>query len=289
MVSIIVPVFNRLDCTRQCTDAILAHTQDIPYEIILVDNASTDGTSTHLATLSDPARVITNTVNRGFACACNQGAAAARGDVLVFLNNDTQVLPHWLSPLIETLADETVGMVGNRLVYPDGRIQHAGVIFVLWAEQSRFFFDHVFRGFNGQDPRVCLANEFQMVTGACMAMRQRDFVDLKGFDERYWNGLEDIDLCARVGVSGKKIVYQPASCVIHAESQSGPERHAKLAQNNELLGQTWGGKLCPDFVIKGQEVCLGSALKIKAYRGNHTEQTLAEMLTFIHNKYLRSQ
>lgn len=99
VVSIVIPVFNRLDCTQPCIEAIFACTPELPYEIILVDNGSTDGTPAYLETLTDPIHVLRNPVNRGFACACNQGAAAAQGDHLIFLNNDTEVRPHWSPPL----------------------------------------------------------------------------------------------------------------------------------------------------------------------------------------------
>src|SRR4051794_32470954 len=127
LVSIVIPTFNNLDLTVGCLDAIRRTTTETEREVIVVDNGSNDGTREWLARQPD-VQAILNEENRGFAKACNQGADAARGEAVLFLNNDT--IPHdgWLEALVAPLADPQVGVVGAKLLYADGTIQHAGVV-----------------------------------------------------------------------------------------------------------------------------------------------------------------
>ncbi|MCP9473460.1 MAG: glycosyltransferase, partial [Nitrospira sp.] len=119
--SIIIPVYNNLELTKQCLTALASATTGVDYEVILVDNGSTDGTTAFLQTLQGEVQVIRNEENRGFAKACNQGAKAARGKYLVFLNNDTIPQPNWLGPLVQEVEEHPeVGVVGSKLLYPDG-------------------------------------------------------------------------------------------------------------------------------------------------------------------------
>ena len=118
--SIIIPVFNRLQLTKQCLDAIIANTPQNLYEVIVVDNASTDGTKNYLSSLNDAfIKIITNKMNLGFAKACNQGAQAASTEYILFLNNDTEPQKGWLQPLIDILVnDSTVAAAGSKLLFP---------------------------------------------------------------------------------------------------------------------------------------------------------------------------
>ncbi|MEP6742091.1 MAG: glycosyltransferase family 2 protein, partial [bacterium] len=127
--SIIIPVFNKAEFTLGCINSLLQEINLNETEIIVVDNASTDETPEMLSILGDLVRVIRNEENRGFVDACNQGAAVARGQFLVFLNNDTKVLPGWLDHLLTTIENRrSVGAVGSMFLYPDGSIQEAGAI-----------------------------------------------------------------------------------------------------------------------------------------------------------------
>ena len=129
MCSIIIPVFNRVELTQQCLTHLAQVTSDPSFEVIIVDNASSDGTPEFLRTLEGDIQVIRNEENRGFAKACNQGAALARGKYVVFLNNDTIPQPGWLSSLVEEVeSHEQVGIVGSKLLCPNNTIQHAGVV-----------------------------------------------------------------------------------------------------------------------------------------------------------------
>jgi GT2 family glycosyltransferase len=284
-VSIVVPVFNRLAYTRRCLDAVKQHSGDPPPELIVVDNGSSDGTDAYLKQCVDSVVTLTQEENRGFACACNQGAHAAAGDYLLFLNNDTRVEPNWLAPLTGTLADASVGTVGSRLVYPDGGIQHAGVIMVQRRDEGRLFFDHVFRHVDGQSSCVRVPCEFQAVTGACLLVRREEFLALGGFDEAYWNGVEDIDFCLRVREAGQHVVYQPASLVVHDESQSGPERFSGTDQNNQRFAQKWRRKLVADFIVDEGDVTAGSAGVVQAY-GSADNAVQEAIRTFARDAYL---
>ncbi|MDY6954037.1 MAG: glycosyltransferase, partial [Thermodesulfobacteriota bacterium] len=214
--SIIIPAFNQLAYTKQCLEALFKNTPEEMYELIVVDNGSTDGTKAFLTTLGQRATIITNGKNLGFARACNQGARAASGKYLIFLNNDTLPLPCWLEEMVELAErDETVGIVGSKLLFPDGTIQHAGVVV-----SGNGLPYHLHRGCPGDMPCANKQRSFQIVTAACMLISRDLFFDIKGFDEGYVNGCEDIDLCLKVGESKRRVVYNPKSVLVHFEGKT---------------------------------------------------------------------
>jgi GT2 family glycosyltransferase len=250
MTTIVIPVFNQCGFTRKCLEALGAYTPDREaFEVTVVDNGSTDQTKDYLhhAVQTYPfLRVLTNAQNLGFARACNQGAWAATGDYLVFLNNDTEVQPGWLTPLIGTLdRDPQVGAVGSLLLNMDGTIQSAGMYlvdchktgmpFMMWMYGSGTLVDQA--GAYHQ-ARVC-----PMVCGACLATRRRLFSELGGFDEGFVNGHEDVDLCLRCGERGFLVVYQPASIVLHYGSPDRTERFRCHAENRARLLARWRGRI----------------------------------------------
>lgn len=248
--SIVIPTFHQVAYTTACLVALAENTGD-DYEVIIVDNASSDGTEELLQRLDGDVVIIRNPVNRGFAVACNQGAAAAQADVVVFLNNDTEPGPGWLEPLLAVLdARPEVGAVGSRLLFPDGLVQHAGVVVV---EDGRPGGEplgavHALYRRPADDPEVCLPRDVQVVTGACLAVRREVFHDVGGFDEGYWNGNEDVDLCFAIGAAGHTVAYEPASVLVHHESVSGPERFVRAAENVERLKRKWWGRVVPDVL-----------------------------------------
>ncbi|MGH7258803.1 MAG: glycosyltransferase, partial [Nitrospiraceae bacterium] len=234
--SIIIPVYNRAELTRQCLTALAAVTEGASYEVIFVDNGSTDETAALLDSLGGDVRVVRNTDNLGFAKACNQGAAIAKSRYLVFLNNDTVPVGGWLTPLlheVETHAE--VAVVGSKLLYADDTIQHAGVAF------SRDWFTpyHLYKGFPRDSAAVSRRRELQCVTAACMLVRKDMFDAVQGFDEGYRNGFEDVDLCLKIRAQGGKIIYQPQSVLYHLESQT-PGRKLHEEANSRRLVQRWG-------------------------------------------------
>ena len=164
-----------------------------------------------------------------FAENCNEGAADATEDILIFLNDDT--MPHvgWLPPLLDAFRDPEVGIVGARLLYPDGRIQHAGVYFdapggILTAHN---YLDDLESG------------DRDAVTGACLAIRADLFRACDGFDEGFDNGYEDVDLCLRVRAGGWRIRYCAESTLTHYESQSGADRWRSVGANVQRLQDLW--------------------------------------------------
>ena len=192
-------------------------------------------------------KAIMNQKNLGFARACNQGAKAAKGKYLLFLNNDTIPQPHWLEEMVRTAeSDKNVGIVGNKLLYPDGTIQHAGV--VVWKNRRPY---HIYKDCPGDLPAANIERDYQIVTAACMLVRKEMFDDVGGFDERYFNGLEDVDLCLKVGQKNKRVVYNPKSVVIHLESQT-EGRQDYMDANRVLFEQTWRDKIRQDdlFYLK---------------------------------------
>ena len=234
-VSIVIPVFNKADLTKQCLIHLAEATKGAEYEVIVVDNHSTDETSAFLAGLGGDVQVIRNDENLGFAKACNQGARAARGKYLLFLNNDTIPLDNWLAPLMEELEhNNRAAVVGSKLLYENGTIQHAGVAF------SRVWFTpyHVYSGFPADAPCVNSRREFQSITAACMMVRRDVFEAVGGFDEGYRNGFEDVDLCLKIREQGWQLIYRPDSVLYHLESQT-PGRKAHDRENAKRLVERW--------------------------------------------------
>jgi len=240
--SIIIPVFNNLSLTNQCLESIWEHT-DVPYEINVVDNGSSDGTKDYLHRVEDArgVRVISNHANLGFAKACNQGARAAQGDYLVFLNNDTIVQPGWLEELAACAGkDPKIAVVGAKLLYPDGTIQHAGVVF-----NHDKLVHHIYKLFDPDHPAVNKEREFQVVTAACALVKKDLFFKAGGFDENYLNGLEDVDLCFKLREQGYKVVYNPRAVAYHLESKT-PGRFDRDRENSRLFRLKWHDKIVPD-------------------------------------------
>jgi len=231
--SIIILTFNGLELNKKCIDSILQNTEG-DFEIIVVDNDSQDGTVKYLKSLSDKQiRVIFNKENTGFARGNNQGAKRAIGDILVFLNNDTEVTRGWLLPLQNTLASKEISIAGPKLLYPDGKIQHAGVAFT-----DKGMPRHIYRRFDSNFPPANRKKEYQAVTGACLAIKKEIFDRVGGFDEKYINGLEDVDLCFKVRKSGFRVMYCPKSVVVHHESV-GKDRFKYLYRNIEYYQSKW--------------------------------------------------
>jgi GT2 family glycosyltransferase/Flp pilus assembly protein TadD len=234
MVSIIIPVFNNLALTQSCLESIARIPKAVMLEIIVVDNASNDGTAEFLTAeqTAGNIRCLTNRQNQGFAQACNQGAQAANGSLLVFLNNDTRVTPGWIDAMAQAAAQPEVGVVGAKLLYANNTIQHAGIGWINGVP------DHPHRHTEANAPDVSQFRELDMVTGACLMISRELFVQLAGFDELYQNGVEDIDLCLRARAAGLKVVYEPKAVVYHLEGQSAG-RFSHVNENLKMFFNRW--------------------------------------------------
>jgi GT2 family glycosyltransferase len=214
-------------------------------ELVLVDNASPDDTGELLDAWEDRATVVRNPRNLNFAGGCNVGARAASAPMLVFLNNDMEFVPGTIEAVAATAAEPEVGIAGARLLFPDGTIQHAGVI---WGanEVGPAMPHHVLHHEAGDMAAARAVLDLDGVTGACLAIRRELFLELGGFDEAYLNGLEDIDLCLRVRSRGLRIVYRGDVCLIHHESVTRGIDLEQAAHNDAVFQARWGEVTGPD-------------------------------------------
>ena len=245
LVSIIVPTRDRWSLLQQCLRSIEEKTSYARYEIILLDNDSTEpDTLRGLNAIADKWRVYPYPGPFNFSALNNFGAAQARGDYFVFLNNDTQVVePDWLTAMLEQAQRPEVGAVGARLHYPDGRIQHAGLVLGVGGVA-----DHAFKGLPGDSfTYFAFANvvrNVSAVTAACMMVSRRAFEEINGFDERLQVALNDVDLCLRLCQRGYLIVYTPFALLYHHESGTRGRLHPPT--DEELVWTVWG-----DLIRKG--------------------------------------
>ena len=227
VVSIIVPTYNQFEYTYNCLQSILKNSGDIRYEVIVADDCSTDLTK-ELAQLVTGITVIHNRDNLRFLLNCNNAAKNAKGRYILFLNNDTQVQANWLSPLVELIEkDERIGMVGSKLIYPDGRLQEAGGI--LWGDGHAWNYGH---GQNPAQPEFNYVKEVDYISGAAIMIRADLWREIGGFDEYFAPSYcEDSDLAFTVRKHGYKVMYQPLSVVVHFEGMSnGTDIHSGLKQ-----------------------------------------------------------
>jgi GT2 family glycosyltransferase len=239
LVSIIIPTRDRWALLDQCLRSIEERTSHAPYEILVLDNGTTEPQAlAGLDQLSRRWRVYRCPGPFNFSALNNLGAAEARGEHLVFLNNDTQVVtPDWLTALLEHAERPEVGAVGARLHYPDGRIQHAGLVLGVGGVA-----DHAFKGLPGD--RIMhfglpdTVRDVSAVTAACMMVPRRAFDAVGGFDERLQVALNDVDLCLRLRARGYRIVYTPFAVLYHHESSTRGRLHPP--QEEELVWSVWG-------------------------------------------------
>jgi GT2 family glycosyltransferase len=214
--SIVIPVYNHFAHTLACLRALAEHPPHASCEVIVVDDGSSDETTTALPQVAH-LHYHRRATNGGFIAACNDGASLARGDVLVFLNNDTVPQPGWLDALLQTFeSNPDVGLAGAQLLYPDGRLQEAGG--VVFADGSGWNYG---RFGSPADPRYGYLRDADYASGAAIAIPRTLFAQVGGFDTRYAPAYyEDTDLAFAVRAAGKRVVYQPAARVVHDEGTS---------------------------------------------------------------------
>lgn len=217
LVSIIIAVHNNWAYTYNCLLSVHNHTHEIEYEIILVNDYSTDLTAENVKSISN-ITYLENPKNLGFLKSCNRGAKAAKGKYVCFLNNDTQVRPLWLFNMIAIFNNNPhTGLVGSKLIYPYGLLQEAGGLVNHQGEPSNYG--------RYKDPEICKYNylrETDYCSGASITLLRVDFEALNGFDEQFAPAYyEDTDLCFSIRYRlHKKVYYQPLSQVIHFEGIS---------------------------------------------------------------------
>lgn len=241
VVSVVVPVHGQLAYTLNCLDALLSHRSRHPFEVIVVDDCSADASREWLPRVRGIRRYARE-ANGGFIQSCNDGARQARGQWLVFLNNDTRVVAGWLDALIDSFASlADAELVGSKLFYPDGSLQEAGCI--IWRDGSAWNFG---RNDDPGKPEFCYARPVDYVSGASIAISRAVWEEIGGFDLRYAPAYaEDSDLALKVRhVRGKKVWMQPMSRVIHYEGKTSgidTARGVKAYQvrNAKTLYRTW--------------------------------------------------
>ena len=237
--SIVIVAWGKRPVTEQCLASLeraLGDELGTRYELVLVDNASPDDTAELFAQWEDRATVVYMERNENFSGGCNAGARAASGEVVVFLNNDTEVPPGAIETVAEQALEPDVGAVGARLLYPDGTIQHGGVV---WHEHGLTLPYHLFHHSPGDMPAAGAVYDLDAVTGACLAIPRELFFELGGFDDAYVNGLEDVDLCIKVRVAGRRIVYRGDVAIVHHESQTRGFNRTE-EDNIKVLYPRWG-------------------------------------------------
>ena len=214
--SIVIPVHGQLLLTLRCLHSITASGDATSIEVIVVDDASTDNSADVLPHVEGLV-YLRNEANLGFIASCNAGATAARGEFLIFLNNDTLVQPGWLDTLLATFRQfPDTGLVGSKLVYPDGRLQEAGGIVYRSGSAANYG-----RNADPTEPRFNFVREVDYCSGACVAIPAKVFHRLQGFDSHFAPAyFEDTDIGMRVRDIGLKVRYQPASVVVHLEGAS---------------------------------------------------------------------
>ena len=267
-VSIIIPFKDNADITRKCVRRVLSRTSYANFEVILVDNWSImPETASLMAELSKvpSIRVLRIEEEFNYSRLNNIAAQNCESDFLFFMNNDLFVKDHdWLRVVInEALSDNQVGVVGGKFLYPNGRVQHAGVVLGIGGVAG-----HVHSGKakddGGYAGRALFAQELSAVTGAGMLVRTEAFKKVGGFDEVDLKvAFNDIDLCLKIRSEGYKVIWTPSFTAEHHESISRgsddvPEKEARFFHENQTMIRRWGSNLLkdpfynPHFLLDGR-------------------------------------
>ena len=223
MVSILIPNKDHIDILGQCVSSILAKSTYQNYEILIIENNSQEQETFNFyrELEKDPRiRVITCETDWNYSYINNYGARYCRGEYLLLLNNDTEVIaPDWLEQMLMYAQKEDVGTVGAKLLYPDQTVQHAGVTLGI-----RCVAGHAFHGWpidsDGYMNRLITVQNLTAVTAACMMIPRHVFEEIGGFDEEYKVAFNDTDLCMRIRKAGYQVIFNPDAVLYHYESKS---------------------------------------------------------------------
>ena len=267
-VTIIVPVYGHYADTLRCLQAVMLHSGAVRYEVIVADDRPDAPIAPLLRDRVPGLRLIENASNLGFLRSCNNAARAALGRHVVFLNNDTTVQPGWLEPLVRLAdADPLVGLVGCKLLNPDGTVQEAGGAILRngWGQPYG-------AGGDPAAPEFNFVREVDVAIGACILVRREAWTEVGGFDERYVPAFyEEFDLAFALRDRGWRVMYQPASAVVHHGSNSygtaARDRHSQA--NHAKFCEKWKDALrsqpapnAPALLVRSRPSPAGIALVI---------------------------
>jgi FkbM family methyltransferase len=219
LVSIIIPTKDAPEYLEKCLESIFRMTTYPNYEVVLVDNQTTDPKALQIMK-KFPVKHVPFSAKFNFSRANNVGVKSSEGDYLVFLNNDTEVITaNWLENLLYYAEQPDIGAVGALLLYPDKTVQHAGVVMGF-----RGTADHVMRGFtygiDGYAGSLACSREVSAVTAACLMVKKSDFEAIGGFNEHFFTHYQDVDLCLQLVKQGRRNIYTPQAVLIHHESKT---------------------------------------------------------------------
>ena len=257
-VSIIIVSYNTKKLTLKCIASVKKFVRGVVYEVIVIDNCSSDGSADAIDKLTK-VQLIANSNNMGFGAANNQGIKNARGRHILLLNPDTELVEDSVSIMISWMdLNKQVGVSSCRLIYPNGSLQPTGGFFPnivrmnLW---TNFSDDSLLNPFGSYHPPVYFYNQERVldwVTGAFLLMRREVLDDIKGFDEDYFLYVEEVDLCYRAKKAGWVVHYMPLTSVIH-------HKGASVTTENMIILEFQGLKL---FYKKHYSAIEGLLLKV---------------------------
>jgi len=254
-VSVIIPTRDRAELLGQVLAGLFTATDYPDLDVVVVDNDSREA-ATHalFGTYADDTRLRVLAVPGpfNFSDLSNRGADAATGSILLFLNNDVEIVePGWLAEMVSLALDPSVGAVGAKLLYPDGTLQHGGIVLGVGGVAG-----HSHLGLPGDEPgyfaRMVLTQEVSAVTGACLAVRADAFAAVGGFDAAHLAvAFNDVDLCLRLRAAGYRNVWTPHARLVHHESKSRgpedtPEKRARFEAETRVMQARWEPQLRAD-------------------------------------------
>lgn len=236
--SIVIPAFDQCDYTRQCLEFLFRYTDSEQFELFLVNNGSSDGTTELFEDYQKRYQQVRNiyfSENRGFSIANNEAARQANGDYLVFLNNDTIPTAGWLSALVDTAQSEEASIVGSKLVYPHtNNINHVGYVY---NHDIRLYYP-IYHNFWSENAIFNKQREYQALLGAVILVERDIFQQVGGFEDY---GLEDVDLCLKVKEHGGRVMYCSRSKVYHYGSVTIDNTNRKFlpVRTSEKFNNRW--------------------------------------------------
>lgn len=268
-VSILLVSYNAQDHIAECLRSIREHTTGIEYEVIVSDNASTDGTVEMIRQEFPWVRVVENGKNLGFGTANNRGVRVATGRTLIFLNTDTRLtdnLPQRAHAYIQNHPD--VGCAGVRFIFPNGRHQDTVRAYPQWTDQALILLKlhHVFpharalRRYMAVDIDYSREQDVDQVMGACMIIPREVFFSVHGFDEQFFLWFEEVDLQKRIREAGMRIVYAPLSTLVHLKG-------ATFRKNLAVRNQRYFNESVRTYFRKHDSVLHASVIAVCTWAG----------------------